>query len=385
VLAIVTLLQTGRVLATPRMISYGYPNCISCHESVQGRGLLNSYGRGIDIAQSFSQKDFTGTFLGSLIDPRYANGTWDGRFGRVLADVLLAARINQRFDINTSDPTFTALYRQVIFFGDGDSLRINTEIGFKDSGLSDTSVGTHQRLTGGDNIFLKKLTAEWRLEERVGVSGKELVFGRDYLPLGLQIDDYSTFILHLNRNGIYDYPLQLKYFAWDERSLRSIFIYAPSFDERLHNHEYGAGFLYERYPTNHLALGIQGLAGFGEDSDRARVGLYARWGISTKCALLAQADYTLFWSAKPGREQSSQVTTYLQLFYHHTEWLVSAIAANYASSDSLFSKDNLFSARYTLAARLNRNVTIGLTYGHGDILRNLGHAQEGALFATLKF
>src|SRR4030095_8285069 len=105
-------LPAGPVRATPRMISYGYPNCISCHVSVQGRGLLNSYGRGIDIAQSFSQKDFTGIVLGSLIDPRYANGTWDGRFGNILADVLLAARINHRFDIKTADPTFSALYRQ---------------------------------------------------------------------------------------------------------------------------------------------------------------------------------------------------------------------------------------------------------------------------------
>jgi hypothetical protein len=367
------------------MISYDYPNCIACHVSVQGRGLLNSYGRGIDIAQSYSQRDFTGLFLGRLIDPRYASGTWDGRFSNVLADFLVTARVNQRLDSGRTDPTLSALFRQVVFFGERNLFRVNTEIGFRDSGLSDTLVGSNRNVTGGDNVFLKKLLLEWRLEEQGTTSGKELALGRDYLPLGLQIDDYSTFILHLNRNGIYDYPFQLKYFAWDEKSLGSVFIYAPSFDERVDNQEYGGGLLYERYPTNHLALGVQGLAGFGEESDRLRLGVYARWGISTKCALLAEADYTAFWDGEPTRRQGRQLTTFLQLFYHHAEWLVSAVAVNYASSDFLFSKEHLYSLRYTLAARLNRNVTVGVTFANGDILRNLGHAQEGALFATLKF
>ena len=110
-----------------------------------------------------------------------------------------------------------------------------------------------------------------------------------------------------------------------------------------------------------------------------------RWGISTKWALLAEVDYTFYGNTKSSGQQGQQLTTYVQLFYHHTEWLVSSIAANYAYSDLLSAKDHLYSFRYTLSARLNRNVTFGMTYANGDILRNLGHAQEGALFATLSF
>src|SRR4029434_9401343 len=194
-----------------------------------------------------------------------------------------------------------------------------------------------------------------------------------------------TVSLHLNRNGIYDYPLQVKYFAWNEKSLASAFIYAPSFDERPSNREFGAGFLYDRYRSNHLALGIQGLGGLGEESDRLRFGGYVRWGISTRWALLAETDYTFFGRTKSSSQQGQQLTNYLQLFYHHTEWLVSSIVANYAYSVLLSAKDHLYSFRYSLSARLSRNVTIGLTYANGDILRTLGHAQEGALFATLKF
>ncbi len=233
-------------------------------------------------------------------------------------------------------------------------------------------------------MFLKKALLEWRIEEN-GSSGQELALGRDYLPLGLQIDDYTSFILHLNRNGIYDFPLQLKYFAWNEKSLTSTFLYAPSFDEPAGHREYGGGFLHERYPANNLALGLHGLVGLGQESDRVRVGPYARWGLSNKWTLLAQSDYTRFRDAGPPGHEGNQVTTYLQIFYHHYEWLVSSVTANYGYSDFLGSKNNLTSFRCTTAARLSRNLTVGITYSVGDILRDLEHAQELAVFSTIKF
>jgi len=150
---LIVLIPT-RAQATPRMISYGYPNCISCHVSVQGRGLLNTYGRGIEIAQSYSKKDLTAILFGrtgDTEDPR--------RFGNVLADFLLASRLNQRIDSAKTDPTFAALYRQVIFLSENDALRINTEVGFLDSGLPYTSLGPNRIVTGGEIVFLKKAFA----------------------------------------------------------------------------------------------------------------------------------------------------------------------------------------------------------------------------------
>lgn len=370
--------------AATRMISYGYTSCVSCHESVQGRGLLNSYGRGIDIAQSSSRKDIAAWLAGRAKDGADTGENWDGRFGNVLADVLVTSRLSQRLDVDKTDSGISALYRQIIFLDKEDRLRINTELGFLDSGLAEAPLGPHLAATGGDNLFLRKLLLEWRIES-TDSSGKEIAVGRDYLPLGLQIDDHTAYILHLNRGGIYDFPLQLKYFTWDEKSLASAFIYAPSFQEASERQEYGGGFLYERSPSNKLALGVQGLVGFSGESDRLRIGPYARWGISEKWALLAQADYTLFWDVGNSGGNGRQFTTYLQLFHHHTEWLVSNVTANYAYSDSLRPQDHLTSLRYTTTARINRNLTLGITYSAGDILRNLGEAQELALFMTVKF
>lgn len=367
------------------MISYGYTSCVSCHVSVQGRGLLNSYGRGIDIAQSYSKKDFTALLFGHAAADVDGSDNWNGRFGNVLVDFLASIRLNERLDRDKSDPTIAALYRQVIFLGEGDRVRVNTEVGFLDGGLHETRLGPALTATGGDVVFLKKLLLEWRIGENESTSGHAAALGRDYLPLGLQVDDYASYILSLNRAGIYDFPLQAKYFIWNEKSLASAYAFAPSFEEGAGRREYGAGFLYERYPTNKLAAGIQGLMGFSDESDRLRIGPYLRWGISEKWALLAEADYGSFWNARSSAKGGSQATTYLQLFYHHYEWLVSSLTVNYAYSDFLTTKEHLASFRYTAAARLNRNITLGITYLVGDTRRNLSYAQELGLFSTIKF
>lgn len=375
---------TSHLQAAPRLISDGTPSCVTCHVAPQGRGLLNGYGRGIDIGQSFSDRDFTGEILGRF-DAKYADESWKGYFGNVLADFVVTGRLNQEFDSGKADPAFSALYRQIIFGGKAKRLRVNTEIGFRDTGLPDTRLGENDTAVGGDRLFVKKLMLEWRMKGTKMNSGSELSIGRDYLPIGQQIDDHTAYILHLNRNGIYDFPLQVKYMAWDEKSLYAAFLYAPTFNEAANNREYGAGGLYEYYLTDRLVLGVQGVLGLGNESDRLRLGGYVRWGISRKWSVLAEVDYTQFWNSGSTDEVGGQLTAFLQLHYKHTEWLVSSVTGNFAHSDLLTAGDSHLSARYTLNARLSRNLTVGATYTFGDMRRNLDDGQEGALFATIKF
>ena len=379
------LVAPQQVDAAPRMISFGYKSCASCHFAVQGRGLLNAYGRGVDSAQSYSKKDFTAMLLGKPAESEDPSQNWDGRIGNVLADFIVSLRWNERLDRSESDPAVTGVFRQTVFFDKNDAVRLSTEVGFVDGGLSDAALGFHQTATGGDNFFLKKLALEWRFDATETASGKEIVLGRDYLPLGLQIDDATSYILNLQRAGIYDYPLQLKYFSWNEKSLASVYVYGPTFEESSDRREYGGGFLWERYAESNVAAGFQGLIGFSEEADRFRVGPYVRWGISPKWTLLAQADYGAFWDAAATKSTGNQITTYLQVFYHHREWLVSSATFNYAYSDTLAASRDLTSFRYTGTARLNRNLTVGVSYVVGDAQRNLGYTQELALFANLKF
>ena len=371
--------------AHPRMISYDFPNCVSCHVSVQGRGLLNKYGRGIDIEQSLYDADFSARGVSYFLGEKYAEGNWEGRFGNVLADFTTTTRINQEFDTDKTDPTFSAVIRQIIFLGKKQKFRVNYEVGLRDTGLRNTALGPNLTATGGGTVFLKKATFEWRIDGGGAKGGSELVLGRDYLPLGIQIDDYTTYILHLNRDGIFDYPLQLKYFKWTEKYLASAYVYAPTFDEADSRREWGGGFMYEYYPTNRLALGVQALTGFSEQSDRTHIGGYARWGISRKWSLLAEVDYTRFWDAGDANLEGDQTTAFMALYYNHTEWLVSSLSGNFAYTPLLPSGDQHFGWRYTLSARVNRNLTLGVTFAEGDIRRNLSSGEEGAFFANVKF
>lgn len=378
-------IRPAAVQGAPRMISYGYPNCVSCHVAPQGRGLLTPYGRGIDIAQSFSQADVTAQLLGKMFHGDFNSGNWDGNFGNMQADFVATGRLNRDIEESKTDPTASALYRQIIFLGRAKQIRVNGEVGWRDTAQNDIQVSPNQTAVGGDKFFLKKLTIEWRIKESESGAGSELSIGRDYLPLGLQIDDYTAFILSLNRDGIYDFPLQAKYFTWDTKSLGAAYVYAPTFDEESSSREYGGGFVYERYPTNKLAIGVQGRVGFGDETDRARLGVYSRWGISTKWALMAEVDYTHLWNGESAPRNGEQVTAFLQLHYHHTEWLVSSLSGNYVYSDVLTAGDHLYSTRYTLSARISRNLTVGASYANGDILRNLKYGQEAFVFASVKF
>ena len=243
------LLAAPLATASPRMISFEYPNCYSCHVAVQGRGLLNARGRGIDIEQSYSELDATAALLGALVNPEFNDGSWDGNFGPVLADFVATGRYTHLLDGSKDDTTLAALYRQIIFFGSDKKVRINTELGFRDSGLNDLQLGPSITALGGDPFFLKKLTLDWRFHSKKG-GGSELSIGRDYLPLGLQIDDPSAYILSLNRNGVYDYPLQAKYFMWRRRWLAAITAFTPSFDEQISaTREFGAGTMFEYSPN----------------------------------------------------------------------------------------------------------------------------------------
>ena len=384
-LFVLAMLPCAQLAAHPRMIAYDYQNCIQCHVAPQGRGLLNSYGRGIDMEQSLSQQDFTGRALGAILDPKYADDSWNGRFGPVLLDFIVTNRVNYDIENTKAAAVFSGIYRQTIFLGKKKNFRISTEVGLRDSALADTALAPGLSATGGRRVFLKKAMLEWRLKGKDGEGGSEIAIGRDYLPIGLQLDDYTSYLLFLNRDGIYDFPLQIKYHVWREKWLTSVYLYGPTFDERGLHREWGGGFLYEYYPSQHLALGVQSLAGASDESDRFRLGTYARLSLGKKWALLAAADYTHYWDASPTERTGGQFTGFLQLYHHHTMWLVSSITGNYAYSDLLTSGQHHFSGRYTLSARLNRNLTLALTYAAGDIRRNLSYGQEAAAYANIKF
>ena len=170
---------------------------------------------------------------------------------------------------------------------------------------------------------------------------------------------------------------------WNSSRLGAVYAYAPSFEENTSTHEYGGGFMYERYPVEKLAMpACRACWDLARRRTAARLGAYVRWGATTKLAVLAEIDYTHLWNGDTAPSAGEQVTAYLQLNYNHTEWLVSSLTGNYGYSDSPPPAIISSSFRYTLGARLSRNLTIGASYANGDIQRNLKYGHEAFVFAA---
>ncbi|MCX6609992.1 MAG: hypothetical protein NTW74_03970, partial [Acidobacteria bacterium] len=86
---LLALLSAGPLIALPNMIRLGYPNCMSCHVSPQGGGLLNPYGRGIDEAQSRRAGEYSPNSL-PLLERLSFKGLFDQDFRAVMSSQLSA-------------------------------------------------------------------------------------------------------------------------------------------------------------------------------------------------------------------------------------------------------------------------------------------------------
>ena len=66
-----------------------------------------------------------------------------------LADFVVSSRPNQEFDTDKTDPAFSALYRQVIFFGAHKKVRLSTEVAYRDTALKNLALGPNLTALGG--------------------------------------------------------------------------------------------------------------------------------------------------------------------------------------------------------------------------------------------
>src|SRR6266849_8543953 len=148
--------------ASPTMIRLGYSDCATCHISPQGGGLLTTYGKGVDEAQSFRKKE---------VQPA------DTATSRFLYDVRLVTA-SQLVDTlaRSSQPVTSSTLRLQARSSARLSDRNRLSLAF---GLESPTFGSSLGPTAA-NVVVYKALYEYRPKENL-----EIAVGRDEMPSGI--------------------------------------------------------------------------------------------------------------------------------------------------------------------------------------------------------
>lgn len=364
------LLGGTPLLALPTMIRLGYPNCVSCHTAPQGGGLLNEYGRGIDLAQSLRGGEYKASERLSILT---FGGRVDQDVRAVLATQLTSSTNGPMLGINKG----RFFYRNVTRLGKG--FRVSAMIdGETDPTVRKAKVYDPSLRPG--LVLISSAMLQYRPRE-----GMEFGVGRDALPQGILIPDQTTYIKARNRFGYYDVPTQAKAFFWGKRWMASPFAFAPSGRETRLARESGGGVMaeYDLLGKGKTVVGFNGLRGSDGLGVRTMSGLYTRLGFGA-WGILAEHDFTGRRFHQSMRDvRFGQQTSYFQGFRYFREWLlVSGIVERLTVGNPY--PEHLWALKGEVSARLSNNFTVGIRAGGQRDFRTGVVSPVAALQVTMK-
>ena len=298
------LAHAAPALAAPTMIRLGYSDCATCHLSPQGGGLLTTYGKGIDVAQSLRSREV------QPVDVEQRRLLYDVRFlfGTQMADSLTS-------HTSTTSSTFQAQLRTFARLTDHQRL-------IATFGLASPTLIASKRAAGTTAALVPR--AIWEYRPKKGIS---LTAGRDELPTGLGLPDPQAYMRRSTDLGTTVYPTQVKAFLWNDRFQVTPYAFGPGGGEDPRLRQWGVGGLAGVDVWKHKAIvGVSALDSRSAAFNRRSMGAYARLGFG-RWGVLAEHEIT----GRSATDVTAQTTQYVaghtQVFFAPYEWLVTSLGA----------------------------------------------------------
>ena len=334
--------------ALPTMIRLGYPNCVSCHITPQGGGLLNSYGRGIDQAQSMTGGEYKPT-EGALVRVLTFNG-------RTRQDIRWTG---QEAASSATGRPWASLMRNRFFYRNATELGKGFRVTAMFTGESRSAARpdkTFDRNIVPGSAMVSTALIQYRPKE-----GIEIAAGRDLLPTGVYMPDLGVFVRSRNRAGYYDTPTQVKLFWWGKRHQVIPYFFSPSGHEAVGQRETGAGGMaeFDVLGNQKTVVGVNLLRASATQIDRRMTGVYARLGFG-RWGIFAEHDVTGRTIQTTGTSFRQQAS-FVQGFYAIREWLVASVIGEQLRVQRPYRED-LRAGKIELGARLSSMVTLSVNF-----------------------
>jgi len=331
------VLQVTPALAAPTMIRLGYADCAACHVSPQGGGLLTSYGRGVDVAQSARARELPPS------DADTRRYLYDVRVVGVAQDARALAS-----HTDTMSSTFQVQLRNSLRLGDHN--RLTYTLGLAGQTLPTSSTQT----AGSAQVIVPKAIWEFRPKE-----GIELSVGREELPSGLGLPDPQAYMRKGTDPGTTVYPTQIKAFIYTHRLQLAPFVFGPGGDEDPRLQQWGVGTLAGVNVWKRAVLGVSLLDSRSPAFDRRSLGAYARLGFG-RWGILTQHEMTGRSSTAIAPVTTQYLAGHTQVFFAAKEWLVTSLGAEELAVDGV-TRSRAYRIAPGVQLRASENLTVSFT------------------------
>jgi hypothetical protein len=247
-LMLICLCFTFKSLAYEQMSRHGYNSCVTCHNSPNGGGLLNEYGKVISGAFSLSGKEYKeGNFKKSI------------RLNKRMDYALHMRMANFRNDerVRTFPMQFDFLTRAKITKNTGLEVTIAKAPRQEDDDEEKNNV---------EDLYARRLLLTTK------INNLYLQIGRDYHSIGFKQPDHTVYNRSLNKNNFDDLPTIIGATYYQGKYAHKAYVFTKSFQERNALDEEKGFSVREEFTFGKNNISLYGLYGETQNLKRHLIG-----------------------------------------------------------------------------------------------------------------